>query len=234
MIELAESLNRKYSESDPLSILQWVASEYDDSAVFSTSLSAEDQVVLRWLSSFQNNISIFTLDTGRLFQETYDILEITSAKYNVRIDICFPDKESVEKLVNTHGPNLFYQNIENRKACCHIRKIEPLKRALIGRKVWITGLRREQGVTRTAMKVVEWDEGFQILKVNPLIHWTEEDVWNEIKEHNIPVSELYSKGYPSIGCMPCTRPVQPGEDPRSGRWWWELPHHKECGIHRKS
>ena len=197
------------------------------------SLGAEDQVITHMIAQRKLKIKIFTLDTGRLFQETYDLMEITRKKYGIALDICFPDHSQVEEMVNDKGVNLFYESIENRRLCCHIRKKEPLKRALAGMKVWITGMRKEQSVTRTESNLIEWDPELEIIKVNPLIQWTDERVWQYIRQEKIPVSELHSKGYPSIGCLPCTRPVQPGEDIRSGRWWWELPQFKECGLHVK-
>ena len=161
------------------------------------------------------------------------MLDITQKKYRLSIDIYFPDRSQVEEMVNSKGINLFYDSIENRHLCCQIRKIEPLKRALSGMKVWITGLRKEQSVTRTQTDLIEWDPVYEIIKINPLIQWTVEQVWQYINAWKIPVSELHSKGYPSIGCLPCTRAIQPGEDMRSGRWWWELPEFKECGLHKK-
>jgi phosphoadenosine phosphosulfate reductase len=171
------------------------------------------------------------LDTGRLPQETYDVIEETREKYNIEIKVMFPDLKQVEQMVNENGPNLFYESIENRKLCCRIRKVEPLKRALSELDAWICGLRAEQSPTRQKLDKVEWDENFNLIKINPLADWTQNQVWQYIKENNVPYNELHDKGYPSIGCAPCTRPIEPGENIRAGRWWWENPEHKECGLH---
>jgi phosphoadenosine phosphosulfate reductase len=183
------------------------------------------------IASMNAEVKIFTLDTGRLFQESYDLLDITVKKYKVPIHVQFPDAGRVEEMVRTKGINLFYESVENRKLCCHIRKVESMKRALEGMEVWFSGLRRDQSVTRKNLKIVERDEQFHLIKVSPLADWTKDDVWDYIKKHNIPYNPLHAKGFPSIGCLPCTKAVQPGEDERSGRWWWELPENKECGIH---
>jgi phosphoadenosine phosphosulfate reductase len=227
------SLNKQFINSDYEEVLTWFSSEYKDKIAFSSSFSPEDQVIVRLISTLKLPVEIFTLDTGRLFQETYDLMEITRKKYDIGIKIYFPDPEKVEEMVNSMGINLFYESIERRRLCCHIRKREPLKRALEGKKVWITGMRREQSVTRSNSALVEWDQELEVIKLNPLIGWTEAMVWEDVRKNNIPVNELHSKGYPSIGCLPCTRPVGPGEDIRSGRWWWELPQNKECGLHSK-
>lgn len=213
-------------------ILRKTLEMYGQHAAFSTSLGAEDQVITHMLMQVNPEANIFTLDTGRMFPETYDLIERTEARYGMRIRVFFPDYRAVEEMVSTRGINLFYHSIENRKMCCHIRKIEPLKRALKGNKVWITGLRREQSPTRLDMCLAEWDEGNRIIKVNPLLEWTEKQVWDYIREHNIPFNTLHDKGFPSIGCLPCTRAIDPGEDIRAGRWWWENPDSKECGLHK--
>ncbi len=152
--------------------------------------------------------------------------------YGIKIQLFFPDYKQVEKMVAEHGVNLFYENVEKRRLCCHIRKLEPLKRAFDGLKVWICGLRHEQSVTRTDIRMVEWDEPHRLLKLNPLINWTEKQVWDYIHGHGVPYNKLHDQGFPSIGCQPCTRAVKPGEDIRAGRWWWENPLHKECGLHK--
>ncbi len=227
------ALNRKFKDTTPEEILSWFAAEFEGKTAFSTSLGAEDQVITHMLAGIEKPVKMFTLDTGRLFQETYDLLDITRKKYTLDIEVYFPETTRVEEMVRTKGINLFYENIENRQLCCRIRKIEPLKRALQGMNVWITGMRAEQSVTRARADLIEWDAGYEIIKVNPLILWTAEMVWLYIREWKIPVSDLHAKGYPSIGCLPCTRSIQPGEDVRSGRWWWELPEFKECGLHKK-
>lgn len=160
-------------------------------------------------------------------------MDATNLKYGIKIDVFFPDNENVQKLYKTQGVNGHYESIENRKNCCNIRKIEPLKRALKDVEVWVTGLRASQSVTRTDMPLVEWDENFNVIKVNPLINWSQEDVWDYIKTNKVPYNKLHDQGFPSIGCAPCTRAIKDGEDIRAGRWWWENPEHKECGLHKK-
>jgi len=214
-------------------VLNWFLHEFEGKVAFSTSLGAEDQVITRMISDIDRSAHIFTLDTGRLFPETYDLIDLTAKKYGLNIKIMFPDAARVESMVNTKGINLFYDSIENRKLCCHIRKIEPLKRAFEGLDAWICGLRRDQSVTRKDMQLVEWDDTNGLIKVNPLIDWTEAQVWSYIRENHIPYNQLHDKGYPSIGCQPCTRAVLPGEDIRAGRWWWENPESRECGLHKK-
>jgi phosphoadenosine phosphosulfate reductase len=184
------------------------------------------------IASLKLPIRIFTLDTGRLFPETYDLIDRTSAKYGISIEICFPDYRQVEKMVSEKGINLFYESIDNRKLCCGIRKSEPLARALNGCSAWITGLRKQQSVTRHNMQTAEWDELHGLIKINPLIVWSEAEVKEYVAKHKIPYNTLHDKGFPSIGCQPCTRAVAPGEDIRAGRWWWEQPDQKECGLHK--
>lgn len=199
--------------------------------VFSSSLGAEDQVLMHIIASSYPQIPVFTLDTGRLFQETYELISITEQKYNTRIRVYYPDAAQVENMVNARGINLFYDSVENRKECCGTRKVESLKRALGGMKVWVTGLRREQSAGRLEMEKVEWDEALGMIKLNPLIDWTVDEIWDYIRLHKIPYNSLHDKGFPSIGCLPCTRAVLPGEDVRAGRWWWEDGSKKECGLH---
>ena len=198
-----------------------------------SSFGAEDMVLIDLLMKIDPRARIMTLDTGRLPQETYNVIDATRQKYGVAVEVFFPQADAVEAMVTERGPNLFYHSIENRKLCCGVRKMEPLGRALAGLDAWITGLRREQSVTRTAVPKVEWDEGNGLVKVNPLVEWSREDVWSYIREHNVPYNALHDRGYPSIGCGPCTRAVQPGEHERAGRWWWEHPETKECGLHVK-
>lgn len=232
-----EQLAREYDdllrERPAFEILRFFLEKYGDRAGFSTSLGAEDQVITEMISRIAPSTRIFTLDTGRLFPETYDLIDLTSRRYGVSIDLFFPDAARVESMVKAKGVNLFYESVENRKLCCHIRKIEPLRRALAGLEVWISGLRREQSVTRNQLAVVEWDTLHQMIKVNPLLDWSTGQVWETVRERNIPVNPLHDKGYPSIGCLPCTRAVEPGEDIRAGRWWWEHPENKECGLHKR-
>jgi len=231
--ELIDSLNKKFAQSTPTEALTWFLNEYHGKITLASSMGAEDQVLTDMIVKIDPSTKIFTLDTGRLFYETYELIEKTSLRYKVKIDIYFPDPNKVETMVNEKGINLFFQSVENRKQCCHIRKIEPLKRAFSGLDVWICGLRREQSTTRTQNEMLEWDEANGLIKLNPLIDWTEQEVWDYIKEHNVPYNVLHDKGFPSIGCQPCTRAIFPGEDVRAGRWWWENPETKECGLHNR-
>ncbi len=213
--------------------LALVSSWFGQSAKFSSSFGLEDQVITHLISSSHLNIEIFTLDTGRLFQETYDVFALTKQRFQIDIKTYFPDRKQIEELLQKKGPNSFYESVDNRKECCFIRKVEPLQRALKDAKVWITGVRSEQSANRTTMQLVEWDDQYQLIKYNPLLHWTAEDVNSFIERNRVPVSSLHKKGYPSIGCAPCTRAIVPGEDPRAGRWWWE-DSHKECGLHDRN
>ncbi|MCK9204485.1 MAG: phosphoadenylyl-sulfate reductase [Bacteroidales bacterium] len=231
MNEKIDQLNRRFAGAAPSEILSWSATEYSGKITFSSSLGAEDQAITHILAMNNLDIPVFTLDTGRIFQETFDLLHVTEEKYRIRIAVYFPDASRVEKMVGQNGINLFYDSVENRKLCCQIRKIEPLKRALHGMSVWVTGLRREQSVTRKGTGLIEWDPVHRLIKVNPLLNWTHDVLWEYIRKNNIPVNELHRKGYPSIGCIPCTRAIGPGEDTRAGRWWWELSQLKECGLH---
>jgi phosphoadenosine phosphosulfate reductase len=212
-------------------VLRLALDTYGTRAALSSSFGAEDMVLIDMLLRIDPGARIFTLDTGRLPQETYNVIDATRQKYGARIDVFFPQPEAVQNMVAEHGMNLFYHSVENRKLCCGVRKMEPLRRALSGLDAWITGLRREQSVTRTAVHKVEWDEANALVKVNPLVDWTHEDVWAYIREHHVPYNALHDRGYPSIGCGPCTRAVQAGEHERAGRWWWEHPETKDCGLH---
>ncbi|XPV68682.1 MAG: phosphoadenylyl-sulfate reductase [Halarcobacter sp.] len=228
-----EDLNKKFKNTNAQDILKYFLTEYKQEAALSSSLGAEDQVLTDMILKIDKNANIFTLDTGRLHPETYNVMDATNLKYGIKLEIFFPLNEDVEKLYKLQGVNGHFESIDNRKRCCNIRKIEPLKRALKPLKVWITGLRAAQSVTRVDMPVIEYDENFHVIKVNPLINWSEEDVWKYIKENKVPYNKLHDLGFPSIGCAPCTRAVKEGEDIRSGRWWWENPEHKECGLHAK-
>ncbi|WP_379965374.1 phosphoadenylyl-sulfate reductase [Epilithonimonas sp. UC225_85] len=197
---------------------------------FSTSFSMEDQVITDILKN-HSGIKIFTLDTGRLFEDTYNTWTLTKSKYKVSIKAYYPNQEELEPFIQEKGPDSFYTSVDNRKACCGIRKVNPLKRALKGNKVWITGLRAEHSPDRENIQQLEWDESNQVIKFHPLLFWTTEEVKNYIKEKQIPYNILHDKGFVSIGCAPCTRAIQPGEDFRAGRWWWEDASKKECGLH---
>ena len=231
--ERIEKLNTALANADARKALYLVIKEFGCKIVFASSLGAEDQVITEMIAGIDKRVKIFTLDTGRLFPETYETLERTTNRYGMPIEVFFPNAEHVEAMVRSRGINLFYETVENRKLCCHVRKIEPLTRAFAGMDAWICGLRREQSVTRQDMKIVECDDQNKLIKINPLIDWTETQVWHYIKEKNIPYNKLHDQGFPSIGCQPCTRAIQPGEDIRAGRWWWESPQNKECGLHKK-
>lgn len=219
-------------DKTPKEILKYCSDNFRNKTAFATSLGAEDQVLTEMIATNTPEIKIFTLDTGRLFPETYDLMDRTNKKYKIKIEVYFPDFKEVEKMVNSKGINLFFENVENRKTCCHVRKIEPLQRALEGIDIWVSGLRKEQGISRTEINIVDWDENNKVIKINPLYNWTEQMVWNYIKEKKVPYNPLHDKGFPSIGCQPCTRAIFPGEDTRAGRWWWENPYTRECGLHK--
>ncbi|WP_040302509.1 phosphoadenylyl-sulfate reductase [Algoriphagus machipongonensis] len=228
MHELEAQLNELSAQEG----LALIADLFPGKVTFSTSLGQEDQVITQLIAEAHLPISIFSLDTGRLFPETLDLLARTEAKYKQNIKVYYPNTESIEKLVSEIGINGFYESVENRKSCCFVRKVEPLKRALAGNEVWVTGLRAEQSANRSDMNRIEWDEGNQILKFNPLLDWTFDEMIEYINEKKIPYNPLHDKGFISIGCAPCTRAISAGEDPRAGRWWWE-DSKKECGLHAK-
>ena len=231
-----EELAKELNAMDLDGIIRHLSTSFSD-VVFSTSFGKEDQVITHAIAAnakeTQHGISVFTLDTGRLFEETYEVYHRTILKYKIPIIAYFPDQVAVQGLLEKKGPLSFYDSVENRKECCYIRKIEPLKRAIKGKKVWITGLRKEQSENRAGIEIVEMDEANSILKVHPLFNWTEKEVDDYVNRHNVPVNALHKKGFPSIGCAPCTRAIQPGEDLRAGRWWWETSK-KECGLHSTS
>lgn len=233
MKEKIQQLNQQFKEKSQEEILHYFLFEYKGKIALSSSLSIEDQVLTDLIVKIDKSARIFTLDTGRLFPETYSLIDKTNLKYGIKLEVFFPDYKEVEKLVKTEGINLFYNGIEQRKACCRVRKLDPLKRAFQGLEVWICGLRREQSVTRQDIQLVEWDENNGLIKLNPLINFTEAEVWDYIKKQGVPYNKLHNEGFPSIGCQPCTRAVEKGEDIRAGRWWWENPEQKECGLHKK-
>ncbi|KAB2871923.1 MAG: phosphoadenylyl-sulfate reductase [Bacteroidales bacterium] len=228
-----DSLNKKFLDKSSPEVLAWFLKEYNGKIALASSMGAEDQVLTDMIVKIDPSTKIFTLDTGRLFPETYELIEKTSLRYKINVQVYFPNSEQVEQMVSEKGINLFFHSIENRKECCHVRKIEPLKRAFKGLDVWICGLRREQSTTRTSNQLVEWDEANGLIKLNPLIDWNEQQVWDYIKQNSVPYNVLHDKGFPSIGCQPCTRAIFPGEDVRAGRWWWENPETKECGLHNR-
>lgn len=229
---LVDKLNDLLDSKPAEVVLDYMFHSFEGKVGFSTSLGLEDQVITHMLTSIDKSAYIFTLDTGRLFPETYDLIDLTSKKYDISIKVFFPEAQSVQEMVNEKGINLFYDSIENRQLCCSVRKLEPLKRAFEGLDAWVCGLRKGQSPTRKDIKTVEWDSKNEIIKVNPLINWSLDDIWNYIREHKVPYNRLHDKGFPSIGCQPCTRAVMPGEDIRAGRWWWENPDTKECGLHK--
>ncbi len=231
--KIISELNLKLKNKKQEEVIKYFLEKFKNKIALSSSLGAEDQVLTHMITSIDKSTEIFTLDTGRYFQETYDLIDETNKKYDIKIQVYFPDAHQVEDMVNEKGVNLFYDSVENRKLCCKIRKLEPLKRAFKGLDVWICGLRQSQSITRINTKLVEWDEKNKLIKVNPLIEWSEKQVWNYIKKNDVPYNVLHDKGYPSIGCKPCTRAIKPGEDLRAGRWWWEEPENKECGLHIK-
>lgn len=210
--------------------LRYIASNFGNKARFSSALGIEDQIITHFIGKQSLNIEIFTLDTGRLFQESYDLLALTRQKYKIPVTVYFPETTKVQQLLLQKGPNSFYDSVENRKECCYIRKVEPLRRALTGAEIWITGIRGDQSGNRNQMQLLEWDEAHQVIKYNPLLHWSWEMAKEFVEKNNVPVSTLHKKGFPSIGCAPCTRAIAPGEDFRAGRWWWESSA-KECGLH---
>lgn len=216
---------------DPVTALATLAERFPGKVIFSSSFGWEDQVITHMIFKNDLPIKVFTLETGRLFTETYYVWNRTLEMYGKPIHAYYPNNDLLEQMVNAKGPNSFYDSVENRKECCHIRKIEPLKRALAGNEIWITGIRAEQSANRHDMSDVEWDAGNNLVKFHPIFHWSLDEVKDYVRVNNIPYNPLHDKGFPSIGCAPCTRAVQPGEDFRAGRWWWEDQSKKECGLH---
>ncbi len=227
---LTPDLIKKIEQSTLPEAVGLVAELFPGKVVFSSSLGQEDQVLTDVIFKHNIEVSIFTIDTGRLFNETYELLDKTIARYKKPIRVFFPEASDVEEFVMVKGINSFYESVENRKECCYIRKVKPLNRALEGAKVWITGLRAGQSDNRRQMPMIEWSEEKQLFKFNPLINWSFEEVMSYLNENFVPYNSLHDKGYISIGCAPCTRAIEPGEDPRAGRWWWETSQ-KECGLH---
>lgn len=227
LIEIGE----KIKDLDPVQALAYFAEAYPGKIVFSTSFGWEDQVITHMIFSNDIPIEVFTLETGRLFPETYYVWNRTLEIYKKPITAYFPQADALQKMVEKKGPSSFYESVENRKECCGIRKLEPLKRALNGNRLWVTGIRSEQSLNRTDMSNLEWDEQNQLIKFHPIFYWSLDEVKAYIKKNNIVYNTLHDKGFPSIGCAPCTRAVREGEDFRAGRWWWEDQSKKECGLH---
>lgn len=222
------STNKKVKSA--ISLLNNIQRDYAPVALAS-SFSIEDMLLLDIITKHAPEINVFTLDTGRLPAETYDLMQKTHERYGAVVEVYAPDCSVLAEYVQAQGPNAFYNSVEQRKQCCAMRKLVPLKRALSTREAWITGLRKEQSVTRTDIQRMEWDATHGIPKFNPLLDWSEQEVWDYIRKHDVPFNELHAQGYPSIGCAPCTRAITETEDIRAGRWWWENPETKECGLH---
>ena len=229
--ELTASVATKTAAAQ--SLLAAIAGNWSP-ATFANSLGAEDMVLTDLIVKSALPIEIFSLDTGRLPLETYDLMAAVDRHYGLKLKVYFPQSTPVEDYVRQHGINAFYESVALRKACCHMRKVEPLQRALAGKKAWITGMRAQQAATREGLPLQEYDEGNGLEKFNPLAAWSEKEVWTYIKQNGVPYNALHDKFYPSIGCAPCTRAISLGEDVRSGRWWWEAPESKECGLHVKA
>jgi phosphoadenosine phosphosulfate reductase len=228
---ITSNLTDKISRLSISGVLRLLSEVYPGQVSFSTSFSLEDQVILEHIAAENLPISVFTLDTGRLFSETYSVWSASLEKYRIPIKAFTPDYQLLEPFVKEKGPNAFYESVENRKQCCFIRKVEPLKRALAGQKVWITGIRAEHSGNRSQLGLLEWDEANKVTKYNPLLNWTQEAVKKYILDHDVPYNILHDRGFVSIGCAPCTRAIRPGEDFRAGRWCWEEAGKKECGLH---
>lgn len=225
-------LNARFASASAEEVLRWASSRFGSKVAFASSFGAEDVALIDLISKSAPGLRIFTLDTGRLNEETYEVMDRIRRRYGIAIESYFPDAARVEALERSKGFYSFRESVDARKECCGIRKVEPLRRALTGLEAWITGLRRDQAVTRSALERVEIDAANGgLLKINPLADWTHERVWTYIRANNVPYNRLHDAGYPSIGCSPCTRAVAAGEDVRAGRWWWENPEHKECGLH---
>lgn len=229
--ETLADLREKFQNGSIQEILEYFLRVYEGRITLASSLGLEDQVLTDLVLKINPGTGIFVLDTGRLPQETYELMEETMKKYHMNYDVYFPEWSAVEQMTRQFGPNLFYKSSELRQKCCQIRKVEPFRRALKDLKVWITGLRREQDRNRARTETIEWDETNELIKVNPLTAWSLEQVWQYIREHRVPYNKLHDQDYPSIGCSPCTRAVRPGEELRAGRWWWEDQEKKECGLH---
>lgn len=226
------ALNAQFQNATPQELLAHFMDKFHSRIALSSSLSIEDQTLTDMMLKINPQAHIFTLDTGRLFPETYQLIDTTNEHYNTKLKIYCPQTEDLQRFVATHGINPFYESLEKRHACCQVRKLEPLSRAFRNLNAWVCGLRNEQSPTRSAMQLIEWDDRHQLLKINPLIHWSEQQVWDYIKANRVPYNRLHDKGYPSIGCQPCTRAVRRIDDIRAGRWWWESPDHRECGLHQ--
>jgi phosphoadenosine phosphosulfate reductase len=228
---ILNELLSQVSGKSPAEAIRIVYQSHPSETVFSTSFGIEDQVIIDLIAQHAVGVNIFTLDTGRLFPETYSLWSTTIEKYGLKINAFSPEADALNDFLSTHGPNSFYTSVEHRKTCCEIRKVRPLQKALAGNKIWITGIRAEQSPNRDAMKMLEWDETNQLIKFHPLMNWTYGQVKEYVAKNNVPYNPLHDRGFVSIGCAPCTRAIKEGEDFRAGRWWWEDNSKKECGLH---
>lgn len=228
-----DDLNERYATMEIEAMMGDFIDRFEGRVALASSLGLEDQVLTDVIARVRPSTRVFTLDTGRLFPETYRLIDRTARRYGITIELFFPDHQQVEEMVREEGINLFYDSVEKRKRCCRTRKLEPLRRAFAGMEAWICGLRREQSATRQEVRLVERDAVNGLYKLNPLANWSEEEVREYARRNEVPYNRMHDEGYPSIGCEPCTRAVSPGDDPRAGRWWWESPLHKECGLHRR-
>lgn len=228
-----KKIAEEMEDQSAMEVLKWAINAYAPKIALASSFGAEDVILIDMMVKInKEKAKIFTLDTGRLNQETYDVMDAIRKKYGIQIEVYFPEQRETEEMVKIKGMNLMYESVENRKLCCEIRKVHPLNRALSNLDGWITGLRREQAITRANIYKLEIDSSHgNIVKINPLADWTNEMIWDYIHKNNVPYNKLHDSGYPSIGCEPCTRAVHSGEDPRAGRWWWENATQKECGLH---
>jgi phosphoadenosine phosphosulfate reductase len=231
--ELA-SMRARLESTEVSELLAWVNERFGERAALASSFGLEDVVLIDLLAKHAPKVRVFTLDTGRLNEETYHVLERLRVRYGLEVQTFFPEAAEVEALLEKKGPFSFRDSVESRKECCAIRKVRPLRRALAGREAWLTGQRREQAATRTSLELVEYDQTHGLYKLNPLAGWTEAQVWAYVRDNRVPYNTLHDRGYPSIGCAPCTRAVNPGEHARAGRWWWESPESKECGLHDRN
>ncbi len=227
-----QQINEQLRGKPPKEILRWAIDRYSPDLALASSFGAEDVAVIDMLSKQSTPVTVFTLDTGRLHDETYNLMERIRGRYDIVVESYFPEREAVEALEREKGFFSFRESIENRRECCAIRKVVPLRRALVGLSAWMTGLRRDQAVTRADTEAVEWDDGNSLMKVNPLVDWTNDQVWEYVRANDVPYNALHDQSFPSIGCAPCTQAIKPDADIRAGRWWWENPEFKECGLHQ--